>query len=99
MAENNAIETGTEYDNDADADADVFAFADDGEYATVWAVDRYADGEAHVKVFRCEAGLIGYDDGEAWTIRDSDKSTEEFARELAEEDPEGAVEAAREYWI
>jgi hypothetical protein len=98
MAQNNAIETGIETTNDAPATAEWFAYADDGEHATVWAVSRASDTEVDVRYFRCEAGLID-EDGPTKTFDvDEDQTTESFAEDLANTDPEEAVRVARDYW-
>lgn len=98
MTEANEIRTGIEYESDVPTKADVYSFADDGEHATVWAVNRVSDDEVDVLYFRCEAGLIDSDGPiESFEI-DPDVSTEEFARELANADPEEAINLARDYW-
>lgn len=98
------IETGTEQDSDA-ADAipgtenpDVCAFADDGEYATVWGVSRIDDTTVLVDYVRCEAGASEYDSPTEQHTIDADKTTEQFARELSQADPEEAVNLAREHF-
>jgi len=92
-----AIQTGIEADSDVTpASADVFAYADDGEHATVWEVDRLSDSIIRVNYYRCEAGISDHDGEETFSV-DSDKTTEEFARELANADPELAIESARNW--
>jgi hypothetical protein len=98
MAQNNAIETGTETTNDVPATADSFGYADDGEHAAVWAVSRVSETEVDVRCFYCEAGLIE-EDGPTETFDiDAHKTTAAFAAEMADADPEAAIEAARDYW-
>lgn len=97
MAQNDAIKTGVEHDSDADTDADIYAFNDDGEYATLFAITRISDTKVEIEYHRCEAGLIEHDTTETFPI-DADKSTEEFARECAEANPEESIKATRDYW-
>ena len=110
MAQNNAIETGTESDDRADANAvevspDVWAFADDGEHATSWAVERVDDTTIRVEYHRHEAGLDDVETAgivaepvvEEFDVH-ADKTTEEFAQEVADANPEEAVKLAREHF-
>jgi len=98
MGEITNIKTGIEQESDVTtADADVFAYADNGEYATVFEIDRLSDTIVRVVYHRCEAGLSEIDAEETFTV-DSDKTTEQWARECAEADPQMAIEAAKDYW-
>jgi hypothetical protein len=98
MTANTHIETGIEYDSDVTpADADIFAFVDDGEYATVFEIDRLSDTLVRVQYYRCEAGLSDHVAEETFSV-DADKATEEWARECANADPEAAIEAARDHF-
>ncbi len=101
MARNAKPETGVRNEMEADipANANKYAYADDGEHATVWAIEYAPEGEGwyHVKVFRCEAGLAEEDREATQTMR-SDKDIGQFAAELANDDPEAAIEEAREFW-
>ena len=92
------IQTGIEQESDViDADADVFAFADDGEHATVFEIDRLSTTLVRVNYYRCEAGLSEHDCEETFTV-DPNKSTEDWALECANANPEATVNAAREFW-
>ena len=103
-AENSTdIDTGTLLPTHADPEAidvtpDVWAYADDGNHATTWAVERVDDTTVRVEYHRHEAGL---DDAhgpvETFDV-DADTPTEDFALGLAEADPEEAVKIARRYW-
>lgn len=91
------ITTGVEYENDAPTKADVYAFVDDGEYATTWAVNRAGVETVYVLTFRCEAGLIEQD-GEIKRFEvDPDQTTKDWAREYAEAH-KTSVDVARDYW-
>lgn len=97
------IDIGTESDERIDAEAqkvnpDVWAYVDDGEYATTWAVERVGFGAVEFETHRHEAGLDDVDGAVERISIVQEQSTEEFARELAEVDPELAIELAREYW-
>lgn len=101
--EDNSIKTGTEAPDNSDTiaedvDADVVAFADDGEFATTWAVERVDDETVAVETHRWEAGL-GEVDGEVEyrSINDA-RTTRSFARQIADHRYEDAVEAARTFW-
>jgi len=92
------IQTGTEYESDvAPATADIFAFADDGEYATVFEIDRLSDTLIRVNYYRCEAGISDHVGEETFSV-DADKPTKAWAKECANADPEAAIEAAREHF-
>ena len=98
MEQNNAIQTGTEYETDVRTpECDIYAYADDGEHATVFAIDRVDDTTVHVGYYRCEAGLSEFDCEERFDI-DADKTTEQWAEECANADPEMSVKVARDYW-
>ncbi len=95
---NEDINTGVEKNSDVyDEDADIYAYADDGEHATVWAIERQSDTTVRVNYYRCEAGLNELDTTATFDV-DEDKTTKEWARECAEADPEEAVNIARDYW-
>jgi len=108
MAESQTeIETGVETDNERirTMEHDAEAYADDGEYATVWRLTRMneatVDGTVvDVTVFRSEAGRRELDRA-ANTVHElePDQTTREFAQELAEADPELAVELARKFFV
>lgn len=103
MTPDESIRTGIESDDRADAtaqsvDPDVWAFADDGEHATTWAIERVDDTTVRVEIHRHEAGLDDVDGPPLTFNVDADTSTETFARELAESDPEKVVDLARAYW-
>lgn len=96
------IETGTESDDRADADAanvspDVWGYADDGEHATTWAVERVDETTIRVETHRHEAGLDDVDAIEEFRA-DAGVSTEEHARRIADADPEQAVRLARKHF-
>lgn len=97
------IETGTEAPEASDTepeevDADVVAFADDGEHATTWAVERVDDENVVIETHRFEGGL-GEVDGEVERRSiNADRTTRAFARQLADHRYEDGVEAARVYW-
>lgn len=98
MSEANEIQTGIEYDSDVTpADADVFAFADDGEHATVWEIDRLSDTRVRVNIYRCDSGLAEHVGEECFDI-DADKHVDEWATEFAKGDPEEAVNLARQHF-
>jgi len=95
------IETGVETDNQRirTMEHDVEAFADDGEYATVWYVTRVDDTTVEAAVHRSEAGHKEL----ASNVRDihdvePDQTTREFAQKMADADPELALELTREYF-
>jgi len=93
-----AIETGIEQDNDVSStNADWYAYADDGEHATVWEIDRLSDTLVRVQYYRCEAGLSEHVTEETFTV-DPETETQQWAVECAEADPQTAVQAARDYW-
>ena len=75
----------------------MWAFADDGKFATTWAVERLDDTTVAVEVHRHEAGLDDADGVEEFDV-DADKTTERFAQELADADPEEAINITRDYW-
>lgn len=92
------IETGVEQDSDVtNSDADIFAYVDDGEYATVWEIDRLSNTIVRVNVYRCESGLSERETEETYKI-DPDKTTKEWAMECANADPEEALNLAYGYW-
>lgn len=98
MTENtteNRIETGIETQDFENPETDVKGFADDGEHATTWEVRRLNTTVVAVSYYRHEAGLCDADGEETFEI-DADTPTREFARELANADPEEAVRIARE---
>jgi len=78
------------------SDVDVEAYADNGEYATSFMIRRVSDELIEVEYVRCEAGLRDSDCIEVFDV-DADKSTEEWAQECANADPEMAVQAARNW--
>jgi hypothetical protein len=95
--------TGTESDERADAEAqdvdpDVWSFADGGEYATTWAVERVDKWTVRAEYHRHEVRLDEVDGPVETFGVERGKTTEQIARELAEADPEEAVQAARDYW-
>jgi len=94
------IETGYETGNTRikTTDWEVEAYADDGEHATAWMVRRADEEFIEVQTVRCEAGLRESDGAIEVHKVDPDKATTEFARELANADPEEAVDLARDYW-
>ena len=94
------IETGYETNNTRinTSDFEVEAYADDGEYATCWMVRRVSDELVEVETVRCESGLRETDGPIDVHDIDADTTVTEFARELANADPEEAVNLAREYW-
>ena len=92
------IKTGTEKDSDVTPeDADIFAYVDDGEYATVFEIDRLSDTLVRVNYYRCEAGLSEHDGEETFSI-DSDKATDDWALECANANPEESLKVTREYF-
>jgi len=93
------IQTGVERSNTrlTNSDFEVEAYADDGEHATAWMVRRLDDTTVEAKIVRCEAGLRDSDGTEVFDIPE-DKGTVQFAQEMADADPEMAVELARDYW-
>ena len=98
MTDATQIKTGTEQNSDVTtSDADIFAYADDGEYATVFEIDRLSDTLVRVNYYRCEAGLSEHDGEETFSI-DSDKTTKEWAIECAEANPEESIKVTREYF-
>lgn len=103
MAQNKAIETGIESDDRADAEAvnvdpDVWAYADGSEYAMTWAVERIGETTVRIEYHVHEAGLDDVYGPPSEFPVEADKSTAVFARELAEHDPEEAINISREYW-
>ena len=93
-----AIQTGTEQDSDVtQSDADIFAYVDDGEYATVYEIDRLSDTLVRVNYYWCEAGVSDHVGEERFSV-DADKSTKEWADECANIDPEAAIEAAKDHF-
>lgn len=106
MARNSQkIKTGTDHPKYADihpqfVDADMTSYADDGEYAMTWAFERVDDTTILQETHVHDAGLdevYGGTDPVEFDIN-PDKSTEQFAREVAEEDPELSIELAKEHW-
>ena len=96
------IETGIEPDEHAHGMADGvqpddWAFADDGEYATSWAIERLDDTTVQIEIHRREADLDEIDGMEQRAVG-ADETLHAFARSLADEDPQAAVEAAREFF-
>ena len=96
------IETGIEPDERAHGTAegvrpDVWAVADDGEYATSWAIERLDDTTVQIEIHRHEADLDEVDGMEQRAIG-ADEPLHAFARSLADEDPQTAVAAAREFF-
>lgn len=97
MVRNNTIETGTEKKSDVPTKADIFAYVDDGEYATVWAVNRITNTEVDVLTFYCESGLVDQV-GKIRTFEiDHHQTTEQWAQEYADAH-KTSVKAARDYW-
>lgn len=94
------IETGVNTDSEEirTMDHDAEAWADDGEHATVWHFTRVSDELIEKVTFRAEAGLRDQDGHADVFDVEPDKPIREFAREVAENDPEEAVRLAREYW-
>lgn len=97
------IETGIETEARIDAEAvdvepDVWAYADDGEYATTWAIERAVEDAARVEYHRQQDGVDGVDGPVETLPVHPDQHTDDFAREVAEADPEVAIEAARDYF-
>jgi SOS response regulatory protein OraA/RecX len=92
------IETGVETNNSRirTTEYDAEAYADDGEHATSWMLKRIDETTVEIEYIRCEAGLRDSDTTEVFEV-DEDKSTVEFAREVANADPQVAVEAARNW--
>ena len=96
--DNEPISIGIEQNSDVTTEeADIFAYVDDGEYATVFEIDRLSDTLVRVVYHRCEAGLSDIDGEETFSI-DSDKTTRQWAIECSEADPEASLKAARDYW-
>ena len=92
------IKTGIEENSDVTPeDADIFAYVDDGEYATVFEIDRLSDTLVRVNYYRCEAGRSEHDTEETFSI-DADKSTEDWALECANADPELSIESTRNWF-
>jgi len=102
MAESQTeIETGVETDNQRirTMEHDVEAYVDDGEYATIWYVTRVDETTVEAAVHRSEAGrkeLVS----NVMDVHDvePDKATREFAQEMADADPELALELTREHF-
>lgn len=97
---NTEIETGTESPDIADPQAvevnpDVWSYADNGEYAMTWGVERVDETTVRVESHRHEAGLDEMHGPVATFDVDPDTPTGDFALELAEADPEEAVRIAR----
>lgn len=76
---------------------DVNIWVDDGEYATVWQLHRRKPEKVKVTTKRAEAGTHE-DDGVEYHDIEPDRHTVDFALELAKDDPEAAVQAARDYF-
>ncbi|MCW8172578.1 hypothetical protein [Natrialba swarupiae] len=91
------IETGTKTDSDVPTTADVYAYADDGQHATVWAINRIDDQTVDVLTYRCGDGLIEQDGQVEEHHVEPDTTTQQFALEVAETDPEKALRLARAY--
>jgi hypothetical protein len=95
-----AIETDVTTDNSniRQMNHDVEAWADNGEYATLWYLTRVSDTVVSIQTVRCERGLCDQD-GQA-DVRDvpENKATREVGRDIATDDPAEAVRQAREYW-
>jgi len=102
MAESQTeFETGVETDNERirTMEHDVEAYVDDGEYATIWYVTRVDETTVEAAVHRSEAGRKERVDN----VRDvhdvePDQTTREFAQEMADADPELALELTREHF-
>lgn len=101
MADNNEVEYGVEKENSAvpGDEADVYAYVDDGEYATVWAINRTSDYEVAVSAYRLEAGLADRDGeyGRRYFEVDPDETAEQWARDYAKAH-KTSVDVARDYW-
>jgi len=77
---------------------DAFAFADDGEHATVWGIDRLADETVEVTYYRFESGLVEQDGTTEQFDVDAGTSTVDWGEELAEESHQEATRLARQHW-
>jgi len=94
------IETGVETDNERirTMEHDAKAYADGGEYATVWHLRQLDETTVKSIAFRCEGGLRERVSGaEVFDVK-PETSLREFGREHADADPELAVELAREHF-
>jgi hypothetical protein len=100
MTATTEIETGVETANDRikTTDWEVEAYADDGEYATCWMLRRVSETEIEQATIRCEAGLRDQVRPIDVFEVDADTTVTEFAREVAQADPELAIELAEDYW-
>ena len=98
MEVNTELKTGIEQTSDVTTEeADIFAYVDDGEYATVFEIDRLSNTLIRVVYHRCEAGISEIDGEETFSI-DGDKSTEDWALECANANPEESLNITREYF-
>lgn len=102
MRHTSKIQTGVETPKRADTtavsiDPDVWSYADDGEVATTWAVERLDETTVHVEIHRHEADLNEVDVIEQRTI-DAGETTEHWALERANTDPTMAIEATVEFF-
>jgi hypothetical protein len=95
------IQTGVETDNERirTMEHDVEAYVLDGEYATIWYVERLNETTVETTVFRSEAGRKERAD-RVRSLHDvePDETTREFAQELADADPELKLELTREHF-
>ena len=101
MSENSSIDTGVDVSNTRikTTEWEAEAYADNGEHATCWMLKRADDTIIEVATVRCEAGLRERDGPIDAHDISKDKSIIEFGHELANADPELAIELAEEYWL
>jgi hypothetical protein len=102
MTDKYQIKTGTESPERADATAqevapDVWGYADDGEFATRWAVERIDDTTVRVEIHRQQAGLDEVDVVEEQRIG-ADVATADWALARANDAPTAAIQTAIEYF-
>jgi hypothetical protein len=97
MTESTQIKTGLDSTLLIEDGADVTAFADDGEYATVWVAKRVTPDAIHFSTYRCEAGRREQDGGGMVSVT-PDRTTRSWANAFASENAESGIKNAKEYF-
>jgi len=100
MKENAEIDTGVEVSNARIATSgwQAEAYADNGEHATCWMLRRIDETTVESATIRCECGLRDSDGPVETYSVDAGTTIRVFGQELADADPELAIELAEEYW-
>lgn len=75
----------------------VWSYADDGELATWWAVERLDETTVHVEIYRHDGDRTERDGVEQRAI-DADETTAHWALACASTDPPTAIKAVIEFF-